>query len=733
MALMKTLEQALRWITIAGVFALPFIVFIVSSSLFFPFITGKNFAFRIIVEIITGSWLALALIYPHYRPRRNWQLAAFALFAIIMAVADAQGVNPFKSFWSNFERMDGWVTLAHLFLYFTVASSILTDKLWKYLWHVILGSSLLIAGYGFLQLAGLATINQGGVRLDATFGNATYLAVYMLFMLFLAGLFWARSWEENGPGRRMGPGLVYGAIMLIDFIIMFYTATRGAILGVLGGAILAAILLVLQHPRSRYAWRIGVGIAAVVVLSLGFWAVRGSSWVQRIEPLQRIASISLSDDTTASRLMNIGMALKGFEEKPLLGWGQENYAIVFDKYYNPDMYAQEPWFDRVHNIVFDWLVAGGLLGLLGYLSLYATALWALWRSAAFSAIERSIITGLLAGYLFYLLFTFDNVTSYILFATVLAYIAFRASEHAGAKRLWEGTIAGGGSALPFTTIGAVILVWAGAWFVNADALAQNRTLLLAIAPQQDISQNLAYFKQAASYQAPGLQEVREQLAQAASQLASNSNIPADMKQQFFTFAVDQMIAQSNVSPMDARFPLFLGILFDSYGDYGDGQKALARAHELSPAKQSILFQQAADAEARGDTAGELQFLKTAFDLAPAYRDARLYYAAVLIKANREADAQQVLAPLMQTGEAADPRIAAAYAARGEYGKIAALWEAHVAAQPTDMQGYFTLAAAYYAEGNSSQAIATLQKAEKQDPSIASQAEQFIAQIRSGKK
>ena len=730
---MKTLEQALRWIAIAGIFTLPFIVFIVSPSLFFPFITGKNFTFRIIVEIMTGAWLALALIYPHYRPRRNWQLAAFAAFVIIMALADAQGVNPFKSFWSNFERMDGWVTLAHLFLYFVVASSILTDKLWKYLWHVILGTSILVSIYGFLQLAGLATINQGGVRLDATFGNATYLAVYMLFMIFIAAFLLARSWAENVPGRRTGPMLVYGTIIVIDFIIMFYTATRGAILGLLGGAVLAAILLVLQHPRSRNAWRIGVGIGAVIVLSLGFWAVRDASWVQRIEPLQRIASISLSDGTTASRLMNIGMAVKGFEEKPLLGWGQENYAIVFDKYYDPGMYGQEPWFDRVHDIIFDWLVAGGILGLLGYLSLYATALWALWRSDAFSAIERSIITGLFAGYVFYLLFTFDNVTSYILFTTVLAYIAFCASENAGSKRLWGGTIAGGGTALPFTAIGAVILVWAGAWFVNADALAQNRTLLMAIAPQQNISQNLAYFKQAASYQAPGLQEVREQLAQAASQLASNKDIASDVKQQFFTLAVEQMVAQSNVSPLDARFPLFLGILFDSYGDYANGQKALERAHELSPTKQSILFQQAANAEARGDVASEIRLLKTAFDLAPEYKDARLYYAAVLIRYGHDTDAQQVLAPLIPTGAAADARIAAAYASRGAYDKIAELWEAHVKAQPTDMQGYFTLAAAYHAAGKSLKAIEALQRAEAQDPSITPQAENFIAQIRSGKK
>lgn len=733
MPLMKTLEQVLRGVVLAGIFALPFIVFIVATSLFFPFITGKNFSFRLIVEVITAGWLALALVYPHYRPRRSWQLAAFALFVAIMAIADAQGAMPFKSFWSNFERMDGWVTLAHLFAYFTVAYSMLSEKLWKYLWHTILGVSVLVSGFGLLQLAGLATINQGGVRLDATFGNATYLAVYMLFNIFVAAILLARAWVERGEGRRTPALLLYGGIIAFDFLIMFFTATRGALLGLIGGAVLAAILLVLQSPRSRYAWRLMAGVGAAVVVAGLFWAVRDASWIQRIEPLQRIASISLSDKTTASRFMNAGMALQGFSERPLLGWGQENYAIVFDKYYDPGMYANEPWFDRVHNIVFDWLVAGGLLGLLAYLSLYATALLALWRSGAFSHIERSVFTGLFAGYFFYLLFTFDNVTSYIYFATILAYIAHRAAAHADSPRLWSGTLRMGHAALPVAAAGAVVLAWGSAWYVNADALAQNRTLLMAIAPRGDINLNIASFKQAVAYRAPGLQETREQLAQAASQLAGNAEVPAATKQQLFALAVDEMVKQSNESPLDARFPLFLGILFDSYGAHQDAEKVLARAHELSPGKQSILFQQAANAEARGDTAAEIGFFKAAYELDTSFDDARLYYASALIRANREPEAEQLLAPLMQSGRAADARIAAAYASRNEYAKIAALWEAKVAAQPSDMQAYFTLAAAYYAAGQSPKAIAALEQAQRVDPSISAQAQQFIAQIRAGKR
>jgi len=43
------------------------------------------------------------------------------------------------------------------------------------------------------------------------------------------------------------------------------------------------------------------------------------------------------------------MAWEGVKEKPLLGWGQENFNLVFNKYYEPSLYGQEVWFDRVHN------------------------------------------------------------------------------------------------------------------------------------------------------------------------------------------------------------------------------------------------------------------------------------------------------------------------------------------------------------------------------------------------
>jgi len=735
---MTLLERMLRWIALAGIFALPFIVFIVAQTLFFPYITGKNFAFRIIVEIITGAWLALALVRPEYRPRRSWLLAAFAVFILIVAVADASGVNPFKSFWSNYERMDGWVTLAHLFAYFVVASSILnTEKLWRRFWLTSLGISIAVGVYGLLQLAGISALGQGGTgglnaRLDATFGNPIYLAAFMLFNIFIAALLWVQSPAMRDKSLRTVVSFGYGGLIALDILILFFTGTRGTILGLIGGVLLGALILVVYARGEERIRRAAIWtVAGIIIVSGAFWLMRDAQWINRVGFLDRLATISVSDNTVKARFMNWGMAWQGVKERPLLGWGQENYAIVFDKYYDPQMYAQEQWFDRVHNIIFDWLVAAGFIGLLSYLSIIMCALWCIWRADVFSVAERAILSGLIAGYFFHNLFVFDNITSYVLFTSVLAFVAWRTAAARNAPPLFQYPHIPY-RALPAVTAIVAVGLWGVAWFVNANALAQNRTLLQAIAPQAGgLTKNLEYFKEAIAYKSAGTQEAREQLVQAATQITGGQNLPDTIKKQFLETASSEIDQQAKSSPLDARFPLFLGVLLDAYGNFSDAKPALERAHELSPQKQTILFELAYNAQMRGDNAQSLQLFKEAYELAPDFNSARIYYAAVAIALQKDQLADELLAPLMQSGAAADPRITAAYVTRGRYDKIVTIWRAHVKAQPTDAQARFTLAAALFEMGNHTEAIAVLEDAGRDIPSTKTQADSLIEQIRSG--
>ncbi len=767
-----SLEKVLRWFVILGIFLLPFVPLIVTTSLFFPYITGKNFAFRLIVELIAGAWLALALVDAKYRPKRGWILGAFAIFILIIAIADAQGANPFKSFWSNYERMDGWVTIAHLFVYLVVAAVMMnTEKLWRSLFQFTLAISACISIYGLWQVAGSAGL---ATRIDATFGNPIYLAIYMLFNVFIAVLLISQEGrQEWGNRERTALPLVllagfvciapqatsvgllflialvsililealmfvkrqymFAFIIVLDTIALFFTGTRGTELGLIGGGLLAIALYAFLQGSKRLRWIAVACIVVVAVVAAGLRIEHNNPWVNDVGFIGRLANISLTDDTVYARILNIGIAWKGVQERPILGWGQEDYAIVFDKYYDPRMYAQEPWFDRVHNIIFDWLVAGGVLGLAAYLSIFVATLWVLWKKSKagahiFTVAERSIITGLLAGYFIHNLSVFDNITSYILFGTVLGYIVWRRSEGDKAVPVIAREILPK-SALPLAAIGMMIIALGAAWLINWNALQENITLLSALE-----TPNLSLFDKAISYGTYGTQEAREQLAQIAAEAAAApaANVSNDIKQQFFTDAVNQMTLQEKASPLDARFPLFIGTVEDSFGDYTDASTSLEQAHELSPDKQAILFQIGSNDQALGDLKGAEQVFKQAYELDTNDTTAFAYYLAAAIRASDDTTASQLLTPsVIASGIAANQQVAAAYAGRNQYAKIIPIWAPYIAANPTDTTAYTTLAAAYYETGNSAAAITTLQALAAVSSSSAGQADQLIQEIKSG--
>ncbi|MSU73964.1 hypothetical protein EXS56_02375, partial [Candidatus Kaiserbacteria bacterium] len=382
-------------------------------------------------------------------------------------------------------------------------------------------------------------------------------------------------------------------------------------------------------------------------------------------------------------------------------------------------------------------VAGGILGLLSYLSIFAAALVALWHRSrdpkavsAFTVVESSILTGVLAGYFFHNLFVFDNVTSYMLFGLVIAYIAWRRSESAGAPRLWAASLPE--KALPVIAVVAALLVWGAASWINSSALAQNRLLIQAISPHSEgISKNLEYIKKALAEGSVGTQEAREQLVQMATKVAGIPGVDVKTKQEFYDLAVAEITLQQEASPLDARPALFLGMLHDTFGNYAAGAKAFEHAHALSPTKQSILYEMARNAQMRGDVAGMMQYFKTAYELETKNVQARILYAAGAIAIKNDALANELLAPIIGAGEAADARITGAYLAQKRYDKIALVWEPYVKAHPENVQGYFTLAAAYYGMGERTKAIAALEAASKLSTDVALQAAGFIEQIRNG--
>lgn len=726
------IKNILTWSIIVGIFAMPLIPFIVSSSMFFPYITGKNFTFRIIVEIIFSLWIVLALYDAQYRPRFTWLNVVLAAFLIVIGIADIFGLNFFQSFWSNFERMEGYITLLHLAAYFLVASTVLnTEKLWDALWMVSLGCATVMSLIGISAILGSLGDLSAAPRIDATLGNPIYLAIYNVFHIFIALYLWAKQ------NRWQSWHVVYPVIIALQSLALLFSLTRGAVVGLVGGLIVTAILVAL-FEKKRLALRKSafVTLGTLIVVIGGFLAIKDTEFAQTTPVLSRFATISLEGGgTIAARYMIWNIALQGFWERPILGWGQNNFDFVFAKYYTPNMYGQEPWFDRTHNIFFDWLIAGGILGLMAYLAIPLVALYYIWlyrrEEQLMTVTEKSLWTGLLAAYMFHNLFVFDHLVSYLLYMTVLAFIAWRVTSglpHKTSRTISEKNMQF--VALPAGIAVAIALVWS----LNAPSIQASQTLIKALSQQSGgPEKNLEYFKQALENKTIGRQEIREQVLQAANQVAGAQGVPDTLKTQFFVIGRDEMNAELERNPNSARLELFYAAFLSRFGQSDLAMQHFEKARQLSPKKQVILFQVGDMYLRQGKNAEALAMFKQAYELEPNYEEARKLYALAALYAGQGTVADTVLKEKYGTTVVEDPRFISAYTQAKRYNDVIRILDSMIKKDPANPQYQVQLAAAYFEAGQRDRAIETLQKLIQAQPKYKEQLEGFINDISAGRR
>jgi putative inorganic carbon (HCO3(-)) transporter len=638
------------WAAKIALFAVPFVPLVIASSLFFPYITGKAFIFRVLIEVAFALWVALAIFYKEYRPRLNALTVAVAAFVLVVVLATIFSANPYKSFWSNYERMEGLVAYLHLAAYFLVLSHIFEKRDWIIFFNLFVFSGILESFYTIFQKLGYIPSPQGGVRVDGTIGNSTYLAAYLIFVLGFSAILWLHARSKYGK-------IYYGAASALALVSIYFTATRGAILAIfLAGFLFACAYLFLvktDTPRGKLHRKIGLIIlGALVAIPILFLLVKNADFVSSSPVLSRFRNLSIDD----ARYYIWQMSWEGFKENPILGWGPESYGLVFAKYFRPELYAQEPWFDRAHNIVFDWLINAGVSGLAAYFGLFAAAGYLLWKNYAGARLSLEVacaLSLLLAVYLLQNLFVFDNIATYISFFTILAYIynlavfedplllssdqsknLHQSRHHHYAPVLptsyWPLVV--GGLALPLVLI---------LYYINFKPLMANAALLNALKVQSfgEVAGGFESFKKALSYNTLGNVEIREQLVRFADAVAGSPALPQEQKLDVFRLALAEAQKSALDNPLDPRPLLFLGVLYNRAQLYDEALDVFKRALALSPAKQQILFE-LADVHIKGEQYKQaLEYLEEAYALEPRFNQAKLNLIATLIlaKENERAD------------------------------------------------------------------------------------------------
>lgn len=723
-----------RNILIFGVLAILFVPFIISESMLFPFITGKAFTFRIIVEILFGIWAIGMFFEANLRPKFSWIMVAVLSFLGVITLADLFGANLYRSFWSNYERMEGLVGLLHVAAYFFIASSALqTMKHWKLFFNTSIVASVIMSIYSIVQLAGGITINQGGTRVDGTLGNATYLAVFMLINFFISLFLVGRIYQEpEGKFPKWVWYALYGVAMIMQIVPLYYTATRGAILGLIGGVILAALYFAIFGKTQKLLRKISIGVLiAVILLCGGFMAIRKTNFVMSSPVLNRFGTLSVEEVSKQGRRFIWPMALKGVAENPVLGWGQENFLLVFGKYYDPRMYNQEPWFDRAHSIVLDWLVAGGVLGLLGYLALFAAIVHYILKSKNFSLVDRAILLGFLAAYFFQNLFVFDNLVSYVYFFSFLAFVHAITTEGKSAP-VWMGKFFDKPLARNITASVAVLAVFSMLYGLNIKPILASRDLIQALTyGPVDPPKAYGYFEKAYDRNTFGSVETSEQLFNLMQQF-DLTKFPAELKTKYVELSIRSSDGSIATLPGDARSLLLAASLRNRISDHRAALTYTEKAIQASPSKQNVWFEQGLAHLSLKDTEAALEDFKHAYDLAPDYTEARILYAIGALYNNDENLANTLLAPVPELTVLSDERVISAYAGTGRVLGAVKLLERLAVLQPDRSDIRFRVAAGYLMLGDRPKAVRMLQSIVIDFPGDKDRAEYYIKEIQAGR-
>ena len=656
---MAETEKILKYIIytlIVGAFISCLFIF---KSWIFPYITSKSIPFRIIVELMSLAYIILALKFPKYRPKKSWILYSLLIFTGIAIITSVFGINPKLSFIGDLERMWAINTWVHLILFFIIVTSILkTKKEWFSFLNIGLIFCSYIAIYGYLQRWGVEGIFQTGItRIQSVLGNSAYVAgilllssVLSLYLLIKTKGFWWKS--------------LFVVHILIQLPAMFMAEIRGAQIAFLFVLLVISIAFIFKLKDKKIKFGI---ISFLILLAIVFGLAfnnKEADWVKNNSILNRLASISLSSGTVRTRLISWEGGLKAFQEKPIMGYGMENYYYAFDKYFQADYYniaSTETWFDRAHNMVMENLVAHGIFGLLAYFSIFIITLIYLYKVYKKDPSENwlfSLFAGsLVIAYFIQNFFVFDSLAVTLMFFFLLSYINFKVTDSLEKEVVYD-------KHLPKLANGAIISLGAiicfylvfGMNFTHAQVAKQNYEVQKSFYQDQDFNKTSDKIKK--------LYEINSYLNKDSSTMivdtltkVSSQVKTQEQAQPFFRiidFLINKFKEHEKINNQDAYMKLNLARLYMLKAGFlnrdseevkvvlEDANEVLQEAIELSPERLHNYYFLAKVQMTLGQGEQAIASLKKALDYNPEYADTYLYLSQAYQVAGNEAEANRYL-------------------------------------------------------------------------------------------
>ena len=287
------------------------------------------------------------------------------------------------------------------------ASPTLSPPMWAGAWLAAIGLAWLLAViFGSTLLYWLLVV------VLAAFGASYYISSSR------RGCWWRVFWMVS---------------IALGLYLIALSGTRGAAVGLIGALAVSAFVYVLIGKVRVGRLACAGALALLLIVPLVFYAARETPPVEALRSestiVDRLLRIGPDDRSVQGRTSSALIGLEAFAERPILGWGPENYTIAYDRHVSAETASSvAESFDQAHNKLIEEFTTKGTLGFVSY-----SAIWVLLTAVLFRRARRQsateqpltvLIGGAAAGYFIQNLFLFDTPGTVVWFLLLFGYAGF---------------------------------------------------------------------------------------------------------------------------------------------------------------------------------------------------------------------------------------------------------------------------------------------------------------------
>ena len=464
----------------------------------------------------------------------------------------------------------------------------------------------------------------------APFANSPFLAAYLMLIFFLGS--WLITETKRGASRW--------AIILtviLNLVVLFLAGNRSAIIGLVTGLI---VLTLYSLFKKEFIYSI---IAGIVIISLGgvtavFLKTQNNPIWLNVPGISRFASNSTYINLI-HRTFVWEISWKAFKEKPILGWGWGNFDVAFWKYHNPEQqetkinYFYWKASNKPFNVPLEYLVSGGIPGLLSYLAIFAAAFYNLIKIRNPAA---PFLMSIFTAYFVNNLAIFDTIATYPLFFGLLALV--NESDTDTDKIVPGGDFQGLGKESKIrlgAILGSAILIsLLSIYTINGRLAYASGEYYLAkqeIDKNKDFEASLPHWQKAMEKFSPYLHQIQYDYAQEVRQ-AFDRGVEYNEWPVVHQEVINKMKTLVSLYPNNFEFIIELAKAYNSFSKIGgssyleEADKALQKAQEFSAYSIQVNFSLARNKILKKDREGALIQLKEAGRLHSGLSDPQILLA-----------------------------------------------------------------------------------------------------------